>query len=61
MELYSTNPSGILKPHQGIGKPTRHKRLSDAGSTLEVRVLPTPPTISRRNLLKWADDGTRRS
>ena len=24
------------------------------------RVL-TPPTISRRNLLKWADEGTRRS
>jgi hypothetical protein len=26
-----------------------------------VCVLLTPPTISRRNLLKWADDGTRRS
>jgi hypothetical protein len=23
--------------------------------------LTNPPTISRRNLLKWADDGTRRS
>jgi hypothetical protein len=28
---------------------------------LNVCVLLTPPTISRRNLLKWADDGTRRS
>jgi hypothetical protein len=26
-----------------------------------VCVLLTPPTISRRNLLKWGDDGTRRS
>jgi hypothetical protein len=39
MELYSTNPGGILKPHQGIGKPTRHKRLSDAGSTLKDQIL----------------------
>jgi ATP-dependent Clp protease, protease subunit len=27
----------------------------------DVSVLLTAPTISRRNLLKWADDGTRRS
>jgi hypothetical protein len=33
-------------------------RLLDA---CKVSVLPTPPTISSRILLKWADDGTRRS
>jgi predicted HTH transcriptional regulator len=32
-----------------------------ADRLLKVSVLPTPPTISSGILLKWADDGTRRS
>ena len=42
-----------------------HKAESAGGEVKQVSpnacVLRTPPTISRRNLLKWADDGTRRS
>ena len=32
-----------------------------AAPTVKRTRLTNPPTISRRNLLKWADDGTRRS
>jgi len=44
-------------------RKTRDASGAEIGKNRPFRacVLLTPPTISRRNLLKWADDGTRRS
>ena len=45
-------------PEQAEGQRRENYRN---GSSKKVSVLLTAPTISRRNLLKWADDGPRRS